>query len=57
MSCIISLFDSSTNEIVKSLRIEEIPRVAEERVAKLNEKLNKKPNKKDLYWKVTAIGV
>lgn len=57
MSCIISLFDSSKNDIVKSLRIEEIPRVAEERVAKLNEKLNKKPNKKDLYWKVTVIGV
>jgi len=55
MACIISLFDPTTNKIIKTSRINDIYRIAEERVKELNKKLNEKGNKKELYWKVTTI--
>lgn len=57
MAYIISLIDPSKNKIVKTLTIDENYAGAEKRVELLNEKLNKKPNKKELFWVVTTIGV
>jgi hypothetical protein len=57
MACIISLVDPSTQNFVKSLKVYGTYAMAEEKVEALNKKLNKKPNKKELYWKVTNINV
>jgi hypothetical protein len=57
MACIISLIDPSKNKIVKTLTVDENYAGAEKRVEQLNEKLNKKPSKKELFWVVTTIGV
>jgi len=55
MACRITLFDPSENKVIKTLVINDIYKIAEERVKELNEKLNEKGNKKELYWKVTTI--
>ena len=57
MACIISLIEPSKNKIVKSSTVDENYAGAEKRVKQLNEKLNEKPNKKELLWVVTTIGV
>ena len=57
MACIISLIDPSNQKIVKTLTVEENYSGAEQKVKQLNEKINEKPNKKELFWVVTTIGV
>jgi hypothetical protein len=57
MACIISLVDPTKDKIVKTSIVYENYAGAEKRVKQLNEKLNKKPNKKELFWVVTTIGV
>jgi len=57
MACIISLIDPSKQKIVKTSTVDENYAGAEKRVKQLNEKLNEKPNKKELFWVVTTIGV
>ena len=56
MACIISLIDPR-QKIVKTSTVDENYAGAEKRVKQLNEKLNEKPNKKELFWVVTTIGV
>jgi len=57
MACIISLIDPSKQKIVKTSTVDVNYAMAEKRVKQLNEKLNEKPNKKELFWVVTTIGV
>ena len=57
MACIISLIDPSKEKIVKTSTVDENYAGAEKRVKQLNKKLNEKPNKKELFWVVTTIGV
>ena len=57
MACIISLIDPSNQKIVKTSTINENYSGAEQKVKQLNEKINEKPNKKELFWVVTTIGV
>ena len=57
MACIISLIDPSKQKIVKTSTVDVNYAIAEKRVKQLNEKLNEKPNKKELFWVVTTIGV
>ena len=57
MACIISLIDQSKQKIVKTSTVDGNYAGAEKRVKQLNEKLNEKPNKKELFWVVTTIGV
>lgn len=56
MACTACLFDPSKNEVVKTWRIDENYQTAQDLVDKKNEQLNKKPNKKELYWTITTIG-
>ena len=57
MDCIISLIDPSKQKIVKTSTVDVNYAMAEKIVKQLNEKLNEKPNKKELFWVVTTIGV
>ena len=57
MACIISLINPSNEKIVKTSTVDENYAGAEKKVKQLNEKLNEKPNKKELFWVVTTIGV
>ena len=53
MACIISLINPSNEKIVKTSTVDENYAGAEKKVKQLNEK----PNKKELFWVVTTIGV
>jgi hypothetical protein len=57
MACIISLIDPTKSKIVKTATVDENYAGAEKKVKQLNTILNKKPNKKGLFWVVTTIGV
>jgi len=56
-NAIISLIDPTKSKIVKTATVDENYAGAEKKVKQLNTKLNQKPNKKGLFWVVTAIGV
>jgi len=56
MTCIISLIDPTINKITKTYQVDCNYLIAEVKAVELNEKLNKKPNIKRLFWKVTTIG-
>jgi hypothetical protein len=55
MACVISCFYPKNNEIIKSITVDESYLDSEIRAKALNDKLSEKPNKKELYWKVTII--
>jgi len=55
MACIISLIDPTKNKVVKTSIINENYRDAEKKVKTMNENLNKKPNKKGVFWVITTI--
>lgn len=55
MACLIALIDPTKDKIVDSIQISGTSREAEERAVELNQKLNKKPNPKEKFWKVTHI--
>lgn len=57
MACIISLFDPTKNKITKHQTVSGYYLETEKTVSRLNQKLNKKPNPKGIYWKITAINV
>ena len=55
MACLISLIDASKEKVVETRTVDENYVNTEKYVEQLNEKLNKKPNRKGLFWKVTLI--
>jgi len=55
MVCLISLIDASKEKVVETRTVDENYANTEKYVEQLNEKLNKKPNRKGLFWKVTQI--
>ena len=57
MACIISLFDPTKNKITKYQTVSGNYLETEKTASKLNQELNKKPNPKGMYWKITAINV
>jgi hypothetical protein len=57
MACIISLIDPTKNRFVKTRAVDENYLNAEKTAKELNEKLNKKPNPKEMYWSVTQINI
>jgi hypothetical protein len=57
MRCLIILIDPDKNEVVKEAIVGNSYKDASAEVSRLNEKLQCKPNKKGLYWKVQSINV
>ena len=57
MACKIELINPQKNKVIKSNIIDNSFKDAQDRVDKLNEKLNSKPNKKELFWVVSIINI
>lgn len=57
MACKIELINPQKNKSIKFEIIDESFKNAQDRVDKLNEKLNSKPNKKELFWVVSIINI
>jgi len=57
MACVISLIDPNKNKVLKSLKIDDNYKNAENRVQELNKKINKKESNNPRFWSVTTIGV
>ena len=53
---VIGLVDPNKDKTIKTITLDRNYRESEEEVTKLNEKLNKKSNPKELYWRVIQIG-
>ena len=57
MACKIELINPQKNKSIKFEIIDESFKNAQDRVDKLNLKLNSKPNKKELFWVVSFINI
>ena len=57
MACKIELINPQKNKSIKFEIIDESFKNAQDRVDKLNLKLNSKPNKKELFWVVSIINI
>lgn len=57
MTNIASLINPNTDKVVKTLYINATYKESEDIVKQLNEKLNEKTNRKELYWTITAINI
>lgn len=57
MACKIELINPQKNKSIKFEIIDESFNNAQDRVDKLNLKLNSKPNKKELFWVVSIINI
>jgi hypothetical protein len=57
MACSVALINPQKNKIVKTKTIDDIYRNVEQKVFEMNNKLNQKGNKKELYWKVLNINI
>jgi hypothetical protein len=57
MACKIELINPENNKSIKFEIIDESFKTAQDRVDKLNLKLNSKPNKKELFWVVSIINI
>ena len=57
MACVISLIDPNKNKVLKSLKIDDNYKNAENRVQELNKKINKKESNNPRFWSDTTIGV
>ena len=57
MACIASLIDPTKNKSVKTWSINESYKIAESLIKNKNEQLNKKPNKKGLFYVITNVEV
>jgi hypothetical protein len=57
MACLIGLIDPTKNRFVETYTVDGNYLYAENKAKELNEKLNKKPNPKEMYWSVTHINV
>jgi hypothetical protein len=57
MACKIELINPEKNKSIKFEIIDESFKTAQDRVDKLNLKLNSKPNKKELFWVVSIINI
>ena len=57
MACRIELINPQKNKSIKFEIIDESFRDVQDRVDKLNIKLNSKPNKKELFWVVSFINI
>jgi len=53
MAHLLSQFDSNTNKILKTRKVDSTYKEAEQTVLDLNSKITKK----NLYWKVTQINI
>lgn len=57
MACKIELINPQKNKSIKFEIIDESFNNTQDRVDKLNLKLNSKPNKKELFWVVSIINI
>lgn len=57
MACKIELINPQKNKSIKFEIIDESFKNAQDKVDKLNLKLNSKPNKKELFWVVSILNI